>query len=209
MTGELPIEAIYVEDDNDVRAGGVQALKLAGFEVRAFASAEAARSAVHPDVRAIVVCDVKLGGISGLGWAAEIRGIDSELPVILITGHGDIAMAVQAMRDGAYDFIEKPCVRASRVRDQARGGETSAYARNSRIAYGAGRSACDQIDIARTLAADSEGSQARGSVGPDRRRCHDLWRDRDWQGMSWRDAFIRAERATQRQLCCGQLRRPA
>ncbi|MCB1533826.1 MAG: sigma-54-dependent Fis family transcriptional regulator [Rhodoblastus sp.] len=109
MTGELPIEAIYVEDDNDVRAGGVQALKLAGFEVRAFASAEAARSAVHPNVRAIVVCDVKLGGISGLDWAAEIRGIDSELPVILITGHGDIAMAVQAMRDGAYDFIEKPC----------------------------------------------------------------------------------------------------
>lgn len=109
MTDTRHIEVIYVEDDSDVRAGGVQALKLAGFEVRAFASAEAAYSAVHLDVPAVVVCDVRLGGKSGLEWAAEIRRIDNELPVILITGHGDIAMAVQAMRDGAYDFIEKPC----------------------------------------------------------------------------------------------------
>jgi len=55
-----------------------------------------------------VLCDVKLPGMPGTQWLNEIRTIDPDLPVILVTGHGDIAMAVQAMRQGAYDFIEKP-----------------------------------------------------------------------------------------------------
>ena len=56
----------------------------------------------------MLVCDVRLPGRSGTDWLPEIRTIDAELPVILFTGHGHIAMAVQAMREGAYDFIEKP-----------------------------------------------------------------------------------------------------
>jgi two-component system C4-dicarboxylate transport response regulator DctD len=55
-----------------------------------------------------VVCDVRLPGLSGTEWLPQIRTIDAELPVVLITGHGHVPMAVQAMRDGAYDFIEKP-----------------------------------------------------------------------------------------------------
>ena len=57
----------------------------------------------------VVVCDVRLRGKSGLEWLSDLRRLDQDLPVILITGHGDISMAVQAMRNGAYDFIEKPC----------------------------------------------------------------------------------------------------
>jgi two-component system C4-dicarboxylate transport response regulator DctD len=60
-------------------------------------------------MRFVVVCDVRLRGKSGLEWLSDLRRLDQDLPVILITGHGDISMAVHAMRNGAYDFIEKPC----------------------------------------------------------------------------------------------------
>ncbi|MBO9646012.1 MAG: sigma-54-dependent Fis family transcriptional regulator [Pseudacidovorax sp.] len=103
-----PIRVLLVEDDEDVRLGAAQALDLAGFEVQAFGAVEPARAAITEGVPAVVVCDVQLPGQSGLGWQAELRRADPQLPVILVTGHGDIAMAVQAMRDGAYDFIEKP-----------------------------------------------------------------------------------------------------
>ncbi|RYY54293.1 MAG: sigma-54-dependent Fis family transcriptional regulator, partial [Comamonadaceae bacterium] len=102
------IRVVLVEDDEDVRLGAAQALDLAGFAVTPFGSVEAARAAVQPGGAAIVVTDVQLPGQSGIGWLAELHRLDAQLPVILVTGHGDIAMAVQAMRDGAYDFIEKP-----------------------------------------------------------------------------------------------------
>ena len=102
------IRLLLIEDDDDVRVSIAQALGLAGFEVESFASAEAARSMITLGVPAIVVCDVRLPGLSGTDWLTEIRAIDPELPVVLVTGHGHIAMAVQAMREGAYDFIEKP-----------------------------------------------------------------------------------------------------
>ncbi len=109
MTASHPVQVLFVEDDEDVRAGSMQALELAGFRVQGHESVEDARPAVAAGAPLVVVCDVRLPGISGLAWQAELRRLDAELPVVLITGHGDIAMAVQAMRDGAYDFIEKPC----------------------------------------------------------------------------------------------------
>jgi two-component system, NtrC family, C4-dicarboxylate transport response regulator DctD len=108
MSDSHPVRVIFVEDDEDVRLGSAQALELAGFSVDGFASAEQAGSHVVPGVPAVVVCDVKLPGRSGVAWLSDIRAADSNIPVILVTGHGDISMAVQAMRDGAYDFIEKP-----------------------------------------------------------------------------------------------------
>jgi two-component system C4-dicarboxylate transport response regulator DctD len=104
----LSIRVLLVEDDEDVQVGITQALTLAGFEVEALASVERARSHIGFNAPVIVVCDVRLPGRSGAEWLPEIRKIDPELPVVLITGHGHIAMAVQAMREGAYDFIEKP-----------------------------------------------------------------------------------------------------
>jgi len=108
MSDQQAIRVIFVEDEPDVRMGSTQALELAGLEVDGFASVEEARSLIRAGVPAVVLCDVKLPGMPGTQWLNEIRTIDPDLPVILVTGHGDIAMAVQAMRQGAYDFIEKP-----------------------------------------------------------------------------------------------------
>src|SRR5450830_538049 len=105
---EAMIEVILVEDDAAVREGSVQALDLAGFTVRGFDSAEPARALLHAHCRAVLVSDVRLPGMSGLELLAATRAIDPDLPVSLVTGHGDITRAVQAMHDGAYDFIEKP-----------------------------------------------------------------------------------------------------
>ena len=102
------IHVILVEDDRTVREGSVQALELADFAVQGYDSAEPAHAQLRPHCPAVLVSDVKLPGMSGLDLLAAAHAIDPELPVILVTGHGDISMAVQAMHDGAYDFIEKP-----------------------------------------------------------------------------------------------------
>ncbi len=106
--GAAQIGVVLVEDDEDVRLGTAQALELAGFEVRAFGSVEAARPSVSADAPVVVLCDVMLPGMHGTDWLPEVIAVDPELPFILVTGHGDIATAVQSMRRGAYDFIEKP-----------------------------------------------------------------------------------------------------
>jgi two-component system C4-dicarboxylate transport response regulator DctD len=102
------VRVILVEDDVDVRIGSQQALELAGITVECFDCVETARGALENNVPAVVVSDIKLPGLSGLAWLKEIQMLDKDLPVILVTGHGDIAMAVQAIRDGAYDFVAKP-----------------------------------------------------------------------------------------------------
>ena len=106
MSEESPV--IVVEDDPAVRRGAEQALKLAGFSVRGFESAEEATPLLRPEFRGVVVSDVKLPGKDGIALLRESVAADREIPVILITGHGDVSMAVDAMRSGAYDFIEKP-----------------------------------------------------------------------------------------------------
>jgi two-component system C4-dicarboxylate transport response regulator DctD len=108
MSEEQAIRVIFVEDDADVRLGSTQALELAGLAVDSFASVEEARASIRAGAPAVVLSDVRLPGMSGTDWQKEIHTIDANLPVILVTGHGDIAMAVQAMRQGAYDFIAKP-----------------------------------------------------------------------------------------------------
>ena len=108
MSDPIPIRVLLIEDDEDVRQSLTQALSLAGFDVESFTSVEGVRPHITYGAAVVVVCDVRLPGMSGNDWLPEIVKIDSELPVILVTGHGHIAMAVQAMRDGAYDFIEKP-----------------------------------------------------------------------------------------------------
>lgn len=102
------LKVLLVEDDPSVRAGSEQALQLAGLEVQSFHSAEQVRKYIVPDFPGILVSDVRLPGMSGLELLLDVKSQDKQLPVILVTGHGDITMAVQAMRNGAYDFIEKP-----------------------------------------------------------------------------------------------------
>ena len=108
MTASACASVVFVDDDEEVRRANAQSLQLAGFEVRAFASAEAAQAALGPQFPGVVVTDVRLPGMNGLGLLRRLIELDPDLPVILITGHGDIPMAVEAMREGAYDFFEKP-----------------------------------------------------------------------------------------------------
>ncbi len=98
----------FVEDDAAVRKGCEQALALADIPVRGFADGEAMLAALATATPAMVVTDVRLPGRDGLTLLRELRQHDRDLPVLLITGHGDVAMAVEAMREGAFDFIEKP-----------------------------------------------------------------------------------------------------
>ncbi|MTW11777.1 response regulator [Pseudoduganella eburnea] len=102
------IQVLLVEDDPTVRAGSEQALELADFTVSSYESAEPVAQQLKANSAAVLVSDVRLPGMSGLDLLAAARAIDPDLPVILVTGHGDISMAVQAMHDGAYDFLEKP-----------------------------------------------------------------------------------------------------
>ena len=99
---------IVVEDDPAVRLGITQALQLAGLDVRAMDSAEQALAAIDHGQRGVVVTDIRLPGIDGLELLAQLKRLDAQLPVIVITGHGDVQTAVDAMRGGAVDFIEKP-----------------------------------------------------------------------------------------------------
>ncbi|MDO9479126.1 MAG: sigma-54 dependent transcriptional regulator [Hydrogenophaga sp.] len=104
----LTLTVLLVEDDAAMQLGCVQALQLADIPVRAFDSAEAVLPHIVPGLAGVVVTDMRLPGADGLSVICEARDIDPDLPVIMITGHGDVNLAVQAMRSGAYDFIPKP-----------------------------------------------------------------------------------------------------
>jgi two-component system, NtrC family, C4-dicarboxylate transport response regulator DctD len=108
MTILVGESVVFIDDDDEVRRANAQSLELAGFEVQVFAAAETAQSALSPDFPGVVVTDVRLPRVSGLTLLRQLMELDPDLPVILITGHGDIPMAVEAMREGAYDFFEKP-----------------------------------------------------------------------------------------------------
>ena len=97
-----------VEDDQPMRDSLVMLLQEAGYKVRAYATAEdlmAAGAATEPGC---VVSDVRMPGMDGLTLLQRLRASCSALPLMLMTGHGDISMAVTAMKAGAVDFLEKP-----------------------------------------------------------------------------------------------------
>jgi two-component system C4-dicarboxylate transport response regulator DctD len=102
------LQVLIIEDDADVRFGCIQALTLEGIRAAGVDSAEKAQRLVGPGFTGVVVCDIRLPGQDGLGFMRDLLAQDAALPVILVTGHADVATAVLAMRDGAYDFIEKP-----------------------------------------------------------------------------------------------------
>jgi DNA-binding NtrC family response regulator len=97
-----------VDDEQDMRQSISQWLALSGFDTETFASAEEALKAVGADYPGVVVSDIKMPGMDGMAFLKKLMSVDSGLPVILITGHGDVPMAVEAMQVGAYDFLEKP-----------------------------------------------------------------------------------------------------
>lgn len=98
----------FVEDDEDFRAALAERLELEDLNVLTFASAEAALAEIDADFPGVVVTDLRMPGMDGRQLLTRLQSLDPALPVILITGHGDIAEAVAAMTDGAYDFVAKP-----------------------------------------------------------------------------------------------------
>ncbi|PZU21875.1 MAG: Fis family transcriptional regulator [Shinella sp.] len=99
---------LLVDDDAQLRKAMTQTLDLAGFLVTPFASAVEALQMISPDFGGVVISDIRMPGIDGLQLFERLRAMDPDLPVILVTGHGDIPMAVRAIQEGAYDFIAKP-----------------------------------------------------------------------------------------------------
>ncbi|SEN98448.1 DNA-binding transcriptional response regulator, NtrC family, contains REC, AAA-type ATPase, and a Fis-type DNA-binding domains [Paracoccus alcaliphilus] len=102
------LKIAIVDDEPDMRESISQWLVLSGFETETYASAEDALKVIGPDWPGIVVSDIRMPGMDGIAFLKRLMSIDSGLPVILITGHGDVPMAVEAMRLGAMDFMEKP-----------------------------------------------------------------------------------------------------
>ena len=100
---------VYVVDDDDAVRNAVRLLfRTADLEVETFPSAAAFLAQADLERRCCLLLDIRMPGMTGSDLHDELRGRGVRAPVIFITGHGDIPMAVEAMRKGAYDFIEKP-----------------------------------------------------------------------------------------------------
>lgn len=97
-----------VDDELDMRQSISQWLTLSGFETETYASAREALAVVKSGYPGIVMTDLRMPEMDGMTFLRHLMGLDSALPVIVITGHGDVPMAVEAMRLGAFDFLEKP-----------------------------------------------------------------------------------------------------
>ncbi|MDX8349412.1 sigma-54 dependent transcriptional regulator [Cognatiyoonia sp. IB215446] len=102
------MDVIFVDDEEHLRLAAAQSFDLDGLTCTCFPGADAALGALSPDYAGVVVTDIRMPGKDGLALLKAVREMDAELPVILVTGHGDVELAVAAMKDGAYDFIEKP-----------------------------------------------------------------------------------------------------
>jgi two-component system, NtrC family, C4-dicarboxylate transport response regulator DctD len=108
MSDVNSIMIIVVDDDKDVRVNTVDLLSTQYQKIIEFSSPQPALAEVYPHMPAIILTDLRMPGGDGLEFAKAVKSIDPDLPVILMTGYGDITIAVDAMKHGVYDFIEKP-----------------------------------------------------------------------------------------------------
>jgi RNA polymerase sigma factor (sigma-70 family) len=128
-----PSQRVYIVDDDDaMRDSLVWLLESHGFAVEAYPSAERFLQAYREEMRGCLVLDVRMPGMSGLELHERLVARRVALPVIFVTGHGDVPMAVSALKKGAVDFIEKPfgdrdmlrlvtqCLELERARREAR-----------------------------------------------------------------------------------------
>lgn len=138
-----------IEDDDIVRQATGQWLQLAGFDVEMFADGTSALAAIEQQNFAAVVSDVRLPDTDGLSLLVALKNVQSLMPVILITGHGDVDMAVKALHQGAFDFIEKPFQpeRLANTVAQAVSQYQNALSSQSRASYLASAKGLEQILI--------------------------------------------------------------
>ena len=136
-----PQRVYVVDDDEAMRDSLVWLLEAHGLAVEAYPSGEAFLEAQREDMRGCLVLDVRMPGMSGLELHERLIARRAALPVIFVTGHGDVPMAVSALKRGAVDFIEKPfndqdmlrlveaCLELERTQRQARLWEAGARRR--------------------------------------------------------------------------------
>jgi two-component system, LuxR family, response regulator FixJ len=100
---------VYVVDDDDgMRRALTLLLNTVGYKTATFASPKEFLDRVRPDAAGCLLLDIRMPGMSGLELQQHLNRMGSMLPVIFITGHGDVPMAVQAMKEGAFEFVQKP-----------------------------------------------------------------------------------------------------
>ena len=107
MTSDAPV-VFVVDDDRSIRDGLRRLITSVGLEVEVFSTAQAFLSARRPDAPGCLVLDVRMPGVSGLDLQRDLADTDAALPIIFLTGHGDIPMSVRAMKAGAVEFLTKP-----------------------------------------------------------------------------------------------------
>ena len=105
---DTPPVVFIVDDDASMRGAVSSLIRSIGLRVEAFASAPEFFSAKRPDAACCLILDVRLPGVSGLDFQAELTKAKIQIPIIFITGHGDIPMSVKAMKAGAVEFLTKP-----------------------------------------------------------------------------------------------------
>lgn len=99
---------VLIDDERAMRRSVEQWLGLSDFKVQAYSDGGEALADLNDDFAGVVVSDIKMPGIDGMQLLAAVKAIDRDIPVILVTGHGEVALAVEAMKNDAYDFLEKP-----------------------------------------------------------------------------------------------------
>jgi FixJ family two-component response regulator len=150
------VPTVFVVDDDDLVRASIQGmLKSVGVRCETFGTAQAFLDGKRPDGPSCLVLDVRLPGVSGLDFQRELADAGIRIPIIFITGHGDIPMTVRAMKSGAIEFLTKP------FRDQ------------------------DLLDaIHQALDRDREGRQQQSELGELRKRYESLTgREREVMGM--------------------------
>ncbi len=105
---QAPSTIFIVDDDEAVRDSLRWLLEANGYQVRSFAGAEEFLEAYDPDQVGVLIADVRMPGMSGLELQEALIARKAPLPIVFITGHGDVPMAVSTMKKGAVDFLEKP-----------------------------------------------------------------------------------------------------
>lgn len=105
MTGTV----LLIEDDDALRASLAQTLDLEGISVISTAHFVQARRTIRANFAGVVLTDIRMPEKDGFDILALAQGVDPDLPVVMLTGEGDVPMAIRAMKEGAYDFLEKPC----------------------------------------------------------------------------------------------------
>ena len=124
---ELEPTVFVVDDDASVRRSTERLIRIAGFKVQTFESARDFLNYLRPEGPACLVLDVRMPGLSGLDLQKELSQSGKQIPIIFMTGHGDIPMSVRAMKAGAVEFLTKPvkqrtlleAIRAAVERDRA------------------------------------------------------------------------------------------